>query len=37
MLIKPKKRYHVTKGAHHQFRKYKNQIIALEISRLEEV
>ena len=37
MLIKPKKRYHVTTDSHHRFRKHKNQIKTLEISRPEEV
>ena len=37
MLIKPKRRYHVTTDSHHRFRKHKNQIKTLEISRSEEV
>ena len=37
MLIKPKKSYHITTDSHHRFRKHKNRIKALEISRPEEV
>ena len=37
MLIKPKRSYHITTDSHHRFRKHKNQIKTLEISRPEEV
>lgn len=37
LLIKPKKRYHVTTNSHHRFRKYKNQIKALDFIRPEQV
>ena len=37
MLIKPKKKYHVTTNSHHRFRKHKNQIKELEYNRPEQV
>lgn len=37
MLIKPKKRYHITTDSHHRFRKHKNLISSLEIERPEAV
>ena len=37
MLIKPKKRYHITTDSHHRFRKYKNLINTLEIEKPESV
>lgn len=37
MLIKPKKRYHVTTDSHHRFRKHKNLISTLEIERPDAV
>lgn len=37
MLIKPKKKYHITTNSHHRFRKHKNLIKELEISRPNQV
>ena len=37
MLIKPKKRYHITTDSHHRFRKHKNLINTLEIEKPESV
>lgn len=37
LLIKPKKKYHVTTNSHHRFRKYKNQIKEIEFTRPEQV
>ena len=37
MLIKPKKRYHITTDSHHRFRKYKNLVNTLEIEKPESV
>lgn len=37
MLIKPKKRYHITTNSHHRFRKHSNQIKELEFIRPEQV
>jgi len=37
MLIKPKKRYHVTTDSHHRFRKHKNLISTLEIEKPDAV
>jgi len=37
MLIKPKKRYHITTNSHHRFRKHKNLIEAMNIIRPEQV
>ncbi len=33
MLIKPKKRYHITTDSHHRFRKHKNLVSTLEIEK----
>jgi len=37
LLIKPKRKYHVTTNSHHRFRKHKNQIKQIEITRPEQV
>jgi transposase InsO family protein len=37
MLIKSKKRYHITTDSHHRFRKHKNLISTLEIEKPESV
>ena len=37
MLIKLKKRYHITTNSHHRFRKYKNQIKEINIKRPNQV
>jgi len=37
MLIKPKRSYHITTNSHHRFRKHKNRIEYLEITRPEQV
>jgi len=37
LLIKPKKRYHITTNSHHRFRKHKNQIKEMEFIRPEQV
>ena len=37
MLIKPKKKYHITTNSHHRFRKHKNLIKELEIERPNQV
>lgn len=37
LLIKPRKKYHVTTNSHHRFRKYKNQIKEIEFIRPEQV
>ena len=37
LLIKPKKKYHVTTNSHHRFRKHKNQIKEMEFIRPEQV
>lgn len=37
MLIKPKKKYHITTNSHHRFRKHKNLIKELEIGRPNQV
>jgi len=37
MLIVPKKKYHVTTNSHHRFRKHKNQIKDIEVSRPNQV
>ena len=37
LLIKPKRQYHITTNSHHRFRKHKNLIEELEVSRPEEV
>ena len=35
LLIKPKRKYHITTNSHHRFRKHKNQIKELEFTRPE--
>lgn len=37
LLIRPKRSYHVTTDSHHRFRKHKNLILELSISRPEQV
>ena len=37
LLIKPKRQYHVTTDSHHRFKKHKNLIERLEITRPEQV
>lgn len=37
MLIKPKRRYHITTDSHHRFRKHKNLVSTIEIERPESV
>jgi len=37
MLIKPKKKYHITTNSHHRFRKHKNLIKELKIERPNQV
>lgn len=37
LLIKPKKKYHITTNSHHRFRKHKNQIKEMEFVRPEQV
>ena len=37
LLIKPKRKYHITTNSHHRFRKHKNQIKDLEFTRPEQV
>ena len=37
LLIRPKKRYHITTNSHHRFRKHKNQIKEIEFTRPEQV
>jgi putative transposase len=37
LLIVPKRTYHITTNSHHRFRKYKNQILDLQINRPEQV
>jgi putative transposase len=37
LLIKPKKKYHITTNSHHRFRKHKNQIKEMEFIRPEQV
>ena len=37
MLIKPRKRYHITTDSHHRFRKHKNLISTLEIEKPDAV
>ena len=37
MLIKPRKSYHITTNSHHRFRKHKDLIVDLEITRPEQV
>jgi transposase InsO family protein len=37
LLITPKRSYHVTTNSHHRFRKYKNQLLDLQITKPEQV
>ena len=37
LLIKPKKKYHITTDSHHRFRKHKNQIKTVDFVRPEQV
>ncbi|WP_225318088.1 DDE-type integrase/transposase/recombinase [Flavobacterium luteum] len=37
MLILPKRSYHTTTNSHHRFRKYKNQLLDLQINKPEQV
>ena len=37
LLIKPKRSYHITTDSHHRFRKHKNIVSTVEISRPEQV
>ncbi|WP_290699914.1 IS3 family transposase [Lacinutrix sp.] len=37
MLIKTKKKYHITTNSHHRFRKHKNQIKDIDFTRPEQV
>ncbi len=37
LLIKPKRRYHVTTNSHHRFRKHLNMLLNVEIIRPEQV
>lgn len=37
LLIKPTRQYQVTTNSHHRFRKHKNQIKQIEITRPEQV
>ncbi len=37
LLIVPKRSYHVTTNSHHRFRKYKNQLLDLQITKPEQV
>ena len=37
LLIKPKRKYHITTNSHHRFRKHKNQIKELEFTRPEQI
>ena len=37
LLIKPKRKYHITTNSHHRFRKHKNQIKEIEFIRPEQV
>lgn len=37
LLIKPKKKYHITTDSHHRFRKHKNKIKTLDFVRPEQV
>lgn len=37
LLIKPKKKYHITTNSHHRFRKHKNQIKNIDFIRPEQV
>jgi transposase InsO family protein len=37
LLIVPKRSYHVTTNSHHRFRKYKNQLLDMQITKPEQV
>lgn len=37
LLIVPKRSYHVTTNSHHRFRKYKNQLLDLQITKPDQV
>ena len=37
LLVIPKRSYHITTNSHHRFRKYKNQVLDLQITRPEQV
>ena len=37
LLIVPKRSYHITTNSHHRFRKYKNQLLDLQIHKPEQV
>ena len=37
LLIVPKRSYHITTNSHHRFRKYKNQLVDLQINQPEQV
>jgi putative transposase len=37
LLILPKRSYHITTNSHHRFRKYKNQLLDLQIDKPEQV
>jgi transposase InsO family protein len=37
MLVIPKRSYHITTNSHHRFRKYKNQLLDLQINKPEQV
>ena len=37
LLITPKRSYHITTNSHHRFRKYKNQLLDLQINKPEQV
>lgn len=37
LLIVPKRSYHITTNSHHRFRKYKNQLLDLQITKPEQV
>jgi len=37
LLIKPKRKYHITTNSNHRFRKHKNQIKELEFTRPEQI
>ena len=37
LLIRPKRKYHITTNSHHRFRKHKNQIKELEFTRPEQI
>jgi len=37
LLIRPKRNYHITTNSHHRFRKHKNLILDMEITRPEQV